>query len=148
MKNGTDQVELPRWVHDLFEQIRQSWHYHGPCLHIDFRASNRDGTWEVFAAPIFQEVYGGSDDGKKVWTGFVFEANDFLSGPDLSVENVTVASYCNQCTPFPMLTVKGQYRDHPVVVNVVLEPILDSETVELLDTLGHEIRDMPHGEAG
>jgi hypothetical protein len=148
MTNANSQPDLPRWLQDLFEQVRQSWNYHGPCLHINFSARNRGGYWEVFAAPIFQEVYGGSDDGKKVWTGFVFEASDFLNVPDLSVENVTVASYCNQCSPFPTLTIKGQFQDHPVVVNVVLEPMVDSETVELLDTLSHEIRDVPQGEAG
>lgn len=148
MKNADTTPDLPRWVHDLFEQIRQSWNYHGPCLHVNFSARNRGGYWEVFAAPIFQEVYGGSDDGKKVWTGFVFDASEFLIVPDLSVEGVTVASYCNQCCPFPMLSVKGQYRGHPVVVNVVLEPMVDSETVELLDTLSQEIRDVPEDEVG
>ena len=31
-----------------------------------------NGLWLFRAAPVFQEIFGGKDDGKTVWTGFEF----------------------------------------------------------------------------
>jgi len=97
--------------------------------------------WVVGVAPVFQEVYGGDEDGQKVWTGFLFDIADFLRWPGVHIEEYAVASYCNGCTPVPKLMMSGKFRGHPVMLHILLEPPPNTEPVEVLDTLTHQIRE-------
>ena len=65
----------PEWISRFIDGIHRRWQYHAPCSHVNVQASwdDEQKTWQVQAAPVFQEVLGGSDDGKKVWAGFSFE---------------------------------------------------------------------------
>jgi hypothetical protein len=133
----------PKWITRLIDRIHANWQYHAPCNHIDVQAfwDEEYGAWRVRAAPVFQEVLGGEDDGKKVWAGFVFEMGQFSRSPGVRVQEQAVASYCNECTPFPKLMAKGKFEGHPFLLHVYLEPIADSDTVEVIDTITKEIRE-------
>ena len=94
---------------------------------------------------MFQEVLGGEDDGKTVWTGFVFHTEKLLRA--MMVESISAASVCNECNPTPALVIRGRYRGHRLCLKVCLEPVPGSPVVEIIDTLRFEIRDLPKGSA-
>jgi hypothetical protein len=137
----------PPWFDRLALLIKRSWVHHGPCAGIQLSASfdNNSGEWLIVAAPVFQEVLGGEDDGKTVWTGFVFHAEMLMRA--MTVKTISAASVCNECNPTPSLVIRGRYRGHRLCLKVLLEPIPGSPVVELIDTLKHEIMDLPKGSA-
>jgi hypothetical protein len=137
----------PPWFDRFNRLIQRSWANHGPCgnLHVSTAFDNDSGEWVIVAAPVFQEVLGGEDDGKTVWTGFVFEADKLLRA--MTVESISAASVCNECSPTPALVIRGRYRGHRVRLKVLLEPVPGSPVAEIIDTLRFEIRDFPKGSA-
>ncbi len=141
-----DSKDRPRWVQKLFTLIAKHWHHHGPCksIHFDARHTPENESWEVEAAPAFQEVFGGEQDGQHVWTGFIFEAGEFSRETGLWLQDFAVASQCTDCCPRPKMMMKGKFRGHNVFVTIRLEPEKGSAPTELLDTITKEVR--PKGE--
>lgn len=137
----------PPWFDRFARLIERSWVHHGPCrkLHVSSALDDNSGEWLILAAPAFQEVLGGEDDGKTVWTGLVFQVDKLLRV--MTVENISAASMCNECNPTPALVIRGRYRGHRVSLKICMEPVPGSPVVELIDTLKGEIRDLPKGSA-
>jgi hypothetical protein len=137
----------PPWFDRFTRLIKESWTQHGPCssLHVSSAFDNDSSEWLIVAAPVFQEVLGGEDDGKIVWTGFVFNTEKVQR--TIVVESISAASVCNECNPTPSLVIRGRYRRHRIVLKVCLEPVPGSPVVEIVDTLMHEIRNVPKGSA-
>lgn len=133
----------PPWLTRIIRLVESSWAHHGPCrsLHVSCAFDTDSGEWLILAAPVFQEVLGGEDDGKTVWTGFVFHTEKLLRA--MAVESISAASVCNGCCPTPSLVIRGRYRGHRVGLKVLLEPIPGSAAVELIDTLNFQVRDVP-----
>jgi hypothetical protein len=130
----------PPWFNRFTRLVKRAWVNHGPCENI--RLSSAFDTdiseWLIVAAPVFQEVLGGEDDGKIVWTGFVFNTEKLLRA--MAVESISAGSVCNECSPTPTLVIRGRYRGHRVSLKVLLEPVPGSPVVEVIDTLRCEIR--------
>lgn len=135
---------IPKWIERLFDLIHKHWQYHAPCSHVNMQAfQDESHMWQIKAAPVFQEVYGGDDDGKRVWAGFLFDTGDFSREEGVWIQEQAVASYCQECTEYPKLMLKGKFRGHQFMLHLFLEPIADTATVEMIDTIKQEIRDMP-----
>ena len=93
------------------------------------------------AAPVYQQIYGGPDDGKKVWVGFSFDIGEFGRVPGVKVLNQMVASYCDECTSCPKNILQGEYNGHLFLLHIMLEPDQNSPIVEIVDHLKKEIRE-------
>lgn len=145
MSNRDHSKKLPRWTKRLFALIYKHWQYHAPCLHINLQAyfDYENKVWQIKAAPVYQEVYGGDDDGKKVWAGFIFDIGDFSKENGVWIQEFAAASYCQECTEHPKLMAQGKFQGHNFHLHIFLEPVAESEAVEMIDTLQQEIRDMP-----
>ena len=133
----------PKWIQDLYDTIYKIWNYHGVCSHINFK-NYHDKTknlWGIKAAPIYQMIYGGENDGKKMWTGFSFDLGDFSRAPGVWVQNHLIASYCDECTPSPKMLVQGKYEGNSFLLHIFLEPDPKSDIVEVLDHLKKEVRE-------
>ncbi len=50
------------------------------------------------------------------------------------------ASYCIECNATPIIAVRRRFQSVPFVLKLHLEPIPDSEAVEIIDTLKGEVR--------
>jgi hypothetical protein len=137
-----DAADRPRWVQKLFTLIEKHWRHHGPCNSIRLEAhySSDSMAWEVEAAPAFQEIFGGEQDGQRVWTGFVFEAGEFSKETGLWLQDFAVASQCAACCPRPKMMMKGKFRGHNVFVTIRLEPEKGTPATELLDTITKMVR--------
>lgn len=135
--------KLPKWVLRLTRLIEKHWVHHGPCESINWKTYPDPDLkcWQIFATPVYQEVYGNADDGKQVWTGFLFEAGDFAKATGVFVQNFAVSSQCVACNnPYPQMLIKGKYRGHNVFIHIMLEPDKNTPSVEVLDTINKEIR--------
>lgn len=137
-----DKKNPPKWVNRFFNAVHRSWHYHAACQSIDMQAffDQEHQSWTMKAAPVFQELYGGEGDGKKVWAGFLFDVGEFSRIPGVWVMEHAVSSYCHECTDHPKLMVKGKFQGRPFFLHIYLEPLADSKTVELIDTIHRQIR--------
>jgi len=146
--NQNHSKPLPRWTEKLFALIHKHWQYHAPCVHINIQAffDHDNKAWQVKAAPVYQEVYGGDDDGKKVWAGFVFDVGDFSRETGVWVQEYAISSYCQECTQHPKLIARGKFQGHQFFLHVFLEPVAETEAVEMIDTIQQQIREMPDKE--
>jgi hypothetical protein len=104
------------------------------------------GEAQVEVAPVFQEVYGGEEDGRRVWTGFRFDLSGFAAEPGVEVREAGAVSYCAGCSPTPALAVRGAYLGHPFALRLHLEPVPGGEPVEVIDAINHTTR--PIGREG
>ena len=135
---------LPKWTKRLFFLIHRHWQYHSPCEHINIKAyfDVENKLWQIHAAPVYQEVYGGDDDGKKVWAGFLFDMGNFSRETGVWIQEYAVSSYCNECTEHPKIMARGKFQGHQIYFHIFLEPIAETEAVELIDTINFQIRDI------
>ena len=135
----------PSWFGRMTRIIERCWAHQGPCgnLHVTSAYDTDRREWLIVAAPVFQEVLGGEDDGKKVWTGFAFHAEELLRA--MTEVRISAESYRIHCNQVPTVTTQGRYRGQRVSVKVFLEPTPGSPVVEIIDTIRCETRDMPKG---
>ena len=106
----------PKWYKKFISLIESCWEHHGPCMHLHSRCAydTEGGEWCITVAPVFQEVLGGENDGKKVWTGFIFHNDIFFKADGVFVERFAASSLCHQCSPKPRLMFRGKYRGHKI----------------------------------
>ncbi|MFO0926146.1 MAG: hypothetical protein U0736_03785 [Gemmataceae bacterium] len=130
----------PFWFSDFKRLVEKCWDHHGPCgsVRLDSALEVENGLWLFRASPVFQEVFGGIDDGKIVWTGFEFHDNKLLRA--MKVYGVSASSRCSHCHPMPAIMIRGEYRSHMLKLTVLLEPVPGSPVVEIIDTLRHQVR--------
>ena len=145
MKKPNKKNDHPKWMGQLFATIHGCWQHHAPCKHINMQSywDENSDCWQVKAAPVYQEVYGGDDDGKKVWAGFLFDMGEFSRSHGVWIQEQALCSVCVECTQHPKIMARGKFQGHPIFLEVYLEPVADTEPVEIIDTLKQEIREMP-----
>lgn len=137
--------KTPKWMFRFFDTIYKCWQYHQPCTRINMQSSWDEDTkiWHIKAAPVFQEVYGGNDDGKRVWAGFIFDMGMFSRAEGVFLKEFAFSSYCNGCSEHPKMMAYGKFEGRSISLQIFLEPVADTETVELLDTINQKIRVLP-----
>ena len=99
-----------------------------------------DGIWQVGAAPVLQECYGGENCGKRLWSAFEFDLMDFLAEPELVVEECGAMSYEEATNTRPFIGIVGSFKGQPFVFQLNLEPIPDTEPLEIVDTIQDIVR--------
>ena len=99
-----------------------------------------DDVWQIGVAPVFQEVYGGEDDGKRVWSAYEFDILAFLTDPELIVRECGAMSFQESTNTRPFVGFVGLYKGQPFVFQLNLEPIPDTEPSEIWDTIQNVVR--------
>ena len=99
-----------------------------------------DNVWQIGAAPVFQECYGGTDDGKRVWSAFEFYIAGFIVEPDLEIDECGAMSFEEATNTRPFVGFVGSYKGQPFVFQLNLEPIPDTEPLEIVDTIQDVVR--------
>lgn len=121
--------------------VERHWNYHRPsCRHRLWSERVENDVMQLEVAPIYQEVLGGEQDGLRVWTAYSMRLSDLFSEPGLEVTEVGFRTYCLECNQTPFVGVRGKYKGHPFVLMIHLEPIPESQTVEIIDTIKNETR--------
>lgn len=121
--------------------VRSHWIYLGRGNIANWAIHKRDdNVWQIGAAPVFQEVYGGSDDGRLVWSAYEFDIGGFLTEPDIEVDECGAMSYEQATNTLPFVGFVGSYKGLPFAFQLNLEPIPDTEPSEVLDTIQDEVR--------
>ncbi len=127
---------------EAFQQaVHNNWLYHSPCEQVHW-ASSREGddTWRIETAPVFQEIFGGEDDGKRVWSGFEFHIHGFFQEPGVEVLDFGAMSISADHEPIPFIGISGRYFGKPFILRIGLEPLPDSRPQEVVDTVRQVIR--------
>jgi hypothetical protein len=100
-----------------------------------------DDVWQIEIAPPFQIVYGGAEDGKKVWTPFEFDIMRFINEPDVEeVIECGVVTHSLRGDDLPFIGIVGKYRGKQFVMRIRMEPEPHTEPFEIVDTLQHIVR--------
>lgn len=144
-----DEKPLPKWINKFFAIIYRHWSHHGPCEHINLQAyfDEQKDIWQINAAPVYQEVYGGDEDGKQVWTGFIFDTSNFGRENGVWIQDTAIVSFCDQCNPNPKIIIQGKFRGHQFNLDINLEPVAETTSVEVIDTIQQKIREIPDNES-
>lgn len=127
-------------ISDFKQAVERHWLYHAPCETLLWNVQRADDEWRIEVAPAFQEVVGGYQDGSKVWSGFRFDASAFLAEHGVLIESVMASSFCTECSETPYIGIKGTYFGESFRLKLHLEPIPNSEPVEIIDVLNNETR--------
>lgn len=101
-----------------------------------------DDGWQIEAAPAFQEVVGGDQDGSKVWAGFRYDLSGFLAERGVLIESIMAMSYCVECAETPHFLITGSYFGESFRLKLHLEPIPATVPVEVIDTIRQQLRDI------
>lgn len=127
---------------DLRRAVERHWRHHAPCnsISVEVRYRPERSDWSIVVSPPFQEVGGGSQDGEKVWAGFDFDISGLLDEPEFEVDAMGAASYSVRFSPMPFLGFKGRFQGKPFFLRIGLEPIPDSQTLEIVDTVRNRVR--------
>ena len=115
----------PSWFPLIHQALTDGWQHHGPCSQFSL-TSAFDGDrrlWRLFATPVHQEVFGGEEDGRTVWTPFTFDFTDLVRGglfavPGLVIDHMTVASHNQSEYGCPVLVLKGSCDGEKLVLHV------------------------------
>jgi len=136
-----EEGKRPKWHNKFCSLVESCWQSHGPSAHITFKWAYDDEskTWMILAAPVFQEVLGGEDDGKKVWTGFVFHSDKFQAEEGVYLSHFAAGSVCNECSPVPRMMLVGKFFGRNFYLQVYLEPVPESPVIEIIDTINQKI---------
>lgn len=134
--------KTPKWIKQFYQAIYDNWQHHAPCDHVNTKAEWCEDTkcWHIHAAPVWQEILGGEDDGKRVWAGFLFEFGNFSRVDGMWIQRQAFSSVCNECTPYPKTICKGRFKGHRFYFHLLLEPPAEMESVEVLDIIKQEVR--------
>ena len=124
----------------LRRAVERHWRHHANCLQISWKKHASLFGFEHQAAPIFQEIVGGREDGNRVWAGFDFNLSGFVAEPGIEVERISVESVCPTCTTTVGLTLQGRWHGQPLLLRLHLEPIAGSDALELLDAATNHVR--------
>jgi HEAT repeat protein len=123
------------------EVVRRHWNYHSLSNQVAWTTEEEEsGRLRFDVAPVLQEVLGGEDDGKRVWSGFEFDLYGFSLEPGIEFRDVGVMSQSIEHADAPLLGLSGQYFNQPFVLRIHLEPVVGSETREIVDTIRNEVR--------
>lgn len=129
-------------IAEFKQAIERHWRYHAPCRTLMWNVQEADDGWQIEVAPIFQEVVGGDQDGSRVWAGFRFNASALMAERGFLVESILASSYCIECSETPYIGIKGSYFGESFRLKLHLEPIPNSEPVEIIDTIKQQVRDI------
>ena len=123
---------LPFNEPDFHELVQSNWQYTQPGNRTYWRCTNAAGAWKAVIAPVFQEVYGGPDDGTVTWA----EAEYLLSlfGEERGIE-ITDARVFSQGGKerLPVIKVSGMFFGVLFELEIYLQPISGSSVCELVD---------------
>lgn len=132
---------VPKWIDRIYRILPQYWQYHQPCKTLDMGCffDENTGIWNLKVAPVFQEVVGGECDGRKVWSGFVFNIGNFGKAEGVWIQEQIAFSSCNECNPTPKMLVLGKYRGHRFNLHVFMEPLADGPLRENINAHNSEV---------
>lgn len=121
--------------------VEKHWRYHRPCNHLNWKMDRvGEELMQFEAAPVYQDVLGGAEDGLRVWSAYSMNLSDFFAEPEIDVTEFGYRSYCIECAPTPLVVVQGRFNGQAFLLKLHLEPTPDSKPVEIIDTLLNETR--------
>jgi hypothetical protein len=129
-------------IADFRQAVERHWQHHAPCGHLNWLVQEGAEGWEIEAAPVYQEVVGGEQDGMTVWSGFHFDLGGFLAERGVLTKGIVAASYCVECAETPSVEVRGTYFGRAFALRIHLEPVPGTPPVEVIDTIKQQVRDI------
>jgi len=124
------------------EAVERNWKHQSLCQHIHWSAHEMpdDTGWFIETAPVVQEVFGGEGDGTLTWSAFEFHIDTFISEMGIQLEDFGASSLFKKQNTLPFIGFRGTFWGTPFSMVCILEPLPNSEPVEIIDTLKQEVR--------
>lgn len=137
---GRTNTSLPFDPDAFQEVVRDHWQNQNLSNTVRYRADFLEDTWQVGIAPVFQEVWGGDQDGERTWAPFEFNISGLFREPGMKIEEYAMRSRFCCDSPTPYFGIKGEYFREPFVLRIHLEPLPSSPIVEVVDVIRGEVR--------
>jgi hypothetical protein len=128
-------------IAEFKQAVERHWRYHSPCRTLLWNVQEADDEWQIEVAPPFQEVFGGEQDGIMVWAALRFDLSGFSTERGVLIDSLLASSYCIECNQTPYVGLRGTYLGRAFSLRLHLEPIPNTEPVEIIDTIKHQVRD-------
>jgi len=140
--NDFDTDEHDEFDMESFQQkVLAHWKYLSKSKSSNWAIHKRDDdVWQIGAAPVLQEVYGGENCGKRVWSAFEFDLSGFLVESDIEVDECGAMSFEEATNTRPFIGFVGSFKGKPFVFQLNLEPIPNTEPLEIVDTIQDIVR--------
>jgi len=144
----------PSWIYELCEIIRKAWKPTNNNDMLNWRIEYYDefedeegyyfDGWSIYAAPIRNEIYGGTNDGMVTWKPFSFNVKNFLKDikGKLDILDFSIASHNLEYDALPVFVLRAEKNSVPVSIIIQLIPPdpLDGGITEIFDTNSGVIR--------
>ena len=114
------------------EMVESKWHYMKPGNRTHWRCTNVAGLWKAVIAPVFQEVYGGPDDGTVTWAKAEYALSFFDAEHGIEITVARVISQGGK-EPLPVIEVSGSCFSVLFELDIYLQPISGTSVRELVD---------------
>lgn len=133
--------EVPKWIEGFYQVIEKYWEHHSPCEHVNMYSEwiAEGKSWHVYAAPVFQEILGGEDDGKQIWAGFLFDFGNFSRHEGIWIQEQAFLSACVSCNQIPKTMTIGKYKGHRFYLHILFEPPKETKAIEMIDAVNGNI---------
>ena len=130
----------PKWILKFVNKIEKYWHYHAFCTKIayDIHFNSEINSWQINASPVFQEIYGGEKDGKKVWSGFSFDVLGFAQENGIWCLDTMLFSKCAGCSDEPKIMMTVKFQKHKILLTILLRPPEDMKIFEVVDVANNK----------
>lgn len=123
---------LPFNEPDFHELVQSNWQYTQPGNRTYWHCTNAAGVWKAVIAPVFQEVYGGPDDGTVTWAEAEYLLSFFGEEPGIEITDARVFSQGGK-ERLPVIEVSGRCFGVLFELEIYLQPISGSSVCELVD---------------
>ncbi len=128
-------------IESFRQKVLSHWKYLSKSNISNWAIHKRDDdVWQIGAAPVLQECYGGENCGKRVWAAFEFDIAGLVVEPDLEIDECGVMSFEEATNTRPFVGFVGSFKGQPFVFQLNLEPIPNTEPLEILDTIQDVVR--------
>lgn len=132
---------------DLLTTVKRYWRYRAMSeqLHWSSHMQDDDGVLEIDVAPVFQEVFGGEDDGKTTWADFEFDVLGFSSEVDRS--EVVALGESEEHSLKSFIGIRGAFHGQRFLLRLHLAPLENTDIREIYDSINNTVRPIENNQS-
>ncbi len=124
---------------DLLTAVKRCWRYRAMSEQLHWSSHMQDdGVLEIDAAPVYQEVFGGENDGKVTWADFEFDTLGFSNEVDCT--EIVALGESEEHSLKSLVGIRGSLNGQRFLLRLHLSPIENTVIREIYDSINNTVR--------